>query len=170
MLVKNPEQASNYLNKLSDILRYSLFETDNQWVPLNSEIEYLNRYLELQALRTHVKDYAVITISVETSDVNVAPFVFMPFVENAFKHSARISQARAIQIELKVAKNQISFSCMNIIPNYTEKNDGDVGGIGNDLIRKRLELIYGSDHELSLQKSDNSFHVQLTLKCSDIPV
>ena len=170
MLVKNPEQASNYLNKLSDILRYSLFETEKQWVPLNSEIEYLNRYLELQAIRTHVLDYAVISISGETNNVNVAPFVFMPFVENAFKHAARISESKAIEIDLKVDKNHIVFRCTNLISEVSERNATDIGGIGNELIRKRLELIYGSEHTLSLQKVDSSFQVLLVLKCSDIPV
>ncbi len=170
MLVKNPEQASNYLNKLSDILRYSLFETDKQFVPLNSEIEYLNRYLELQAIRTHIKDYSVISVSGDVNNVSVAPFVFMPFVENAFKHAARISQSNAIEIDVRVEQGEVIFRCVNLISEVSGKNATDVGGIGNELIRKRLELIYGSEHTLSLQKVENSFQVLLVLKCSDIPV
>lgn len=170
MLVKNPEQASNYLNKLSDILRYTLFESDHKWVPLSSELEYLKRFLELQAIRTHIKDYAVISVSGDLDNVNVAPFVFMPFVENAFKHAARVSESKAIEIDLKVDKNHIVFRCTNMISEVSENNTTDIGGIGNELIRKRLELIYGSEHTLSLQKVDNSFQVLLVLKCSDIHV
>ena len=169
MLVKNPEQASQYLNKLSEILRYTLFETNTEWVPLHAEITYLNRYLELQAIRTHVKDFAVFSMSGDAKDIKVAPFIFMPFVENAFKHAARVATPAAIQMVLRVEEQHIVFSCINRIAEMDDEHKTDVGGIGNELMRKRLALIYGADHTLSLHKTDTHFHVQLTLKCSVIP-
>jgi sensor histidine kinase YesM len=170
MLIKSPEQASSYLNRLSDILRYSLFESDKERVSLKSELEYLQRYLELQAIRTHTKDYAVIKVTGDVNAVEVAPFVFMPFVENAFKHSARVSQRGAIQISLEVTNNEIVFSCINKLENRAVEEREDSGGIGNDLIRKRLELVYGDRHTLSLQQTDSEYLVFLRIICGNIPV
>jgi LytS/YehU family sensor histidine kinase len=97
--------------------------------------------------------------------VEVAPFVFMPFVENAFKHSARVSQRGAIQINLEVKNNDIVFSCINKLDDRgVEKSEGS-GGIGNDLIRKRLELVYGDHHTLSLQQTDSEYQVYLRIRC-----
>ncbi|MFN6378881.1 MAG: sensor histidine kinase [Flavobacteriales bacterium] len=165
MLVKSPEQASSYLNKLSDILRYSLFESDKDKVSLKSEVEYLHRYLELQAIRTHIKDYAVMNVTGDVEAVEVAPFVFMPFVENAFKHSARVSQRGAIQINLEVMNNDIIFSCINKLDDRGVEKSEASGGIGNDLIRKRLELVYGDHHTLSLQQTDSEYQVYLRIRC-----
>jgi sensor histidine kinase YesM len=170
MLVKDPQRASEYLNKLSDILRYSLFDSDSPAVPLDAEIDYLQRYLDLQAIRTHVKNVATMSVSGDTHRLQVAPFVFMPFVENAFKHTTRMMTPGAIVITIHVDRDEVFFNCVNVIAHDDSEGKNDVGGIGNELMRKRLELIYGEQHQLYLHQTETHYHVELKLKCSVIPV
>lgn len=170
MLVKDPQRASDYLNKLSDILRYSLFESNSASVAVDAEIDYLKRYLDLQAIRTHIKDFASMTVTGNRQGKYVAPFVFMPFVENAFKHTAKVAQSGAIVITIHIEGDEVIFRCDNAIGPATSPQSTEAGGMGNELIRKRLALIYGAQHTLSLQQTESRYHVELKIKCSAIPV
>ncbi|MFN3446035.1 MAG: sensor histidine kinase, partial [Bacteroidia bacterium] len=87
LILKNAEDASDYLNKLSDIMRFMLFETKAEMIPLSKEIEYIKKYIELQKIRTSNNSYVSFNVEGVANGRLIAPMVFIPFIENAFKHT-----------------------------------------------------------------------------------
>lgn len=152
------------LIKLSSLLRYMLYETDVDGTLLDKEIRYLTDYIELQKLRYH-------DIKVNCSFQNnneyavIAPMLLIPFVENAFKHTAAVESAESvIDIALHVQENQLHFAVTN---NYCESANAQAdkaSGIGLSNVAKRLEILYPGSHVLTIQKKDNHFAVSLEIK------
>ncbi|TDE48585.1 sensor histidine kinase, partial [Flavobacterium sp. GT3P67] len=141
LILKDAGEASNYLNKLSDILRFMLYETKSDTILLKKEIEYIEKYIELQKIRTANSNYVSFQINGATDNRTVAPMVFIPFIENAFKHSTNKKIDNTISIEIYINKENIIFLCENKFdPTRLLKQESD--GLGNDLIQKRLNLIY----------------------------
>ncbi len=162
LIIKNANEASDYLNKLSDIMRFMLFETKTEEIELAKEIEYIEKYIELQKIRTSNSNY--ISYAVEGDSVNrsIAPMVFIPFIENAFKHTTNKKLQDAIDIKIKIEAKGISLECVNKIdPN--RKLEQESNGLGNELIQKRLNLIYPERHQLDISNENNVYNVYLTI-------
>src|ERR1044071_687955 len=87
LIAKDSAKASEYLNKLSGILRYMIYETRNEKISLAGELDYIEKYLELQKIRTANPDYVNFQISGEANNLKIAPMILFPFIENAFKHT-----------------------------------------------------------------------------------
>lgn len=162
LIRKDAAQASAYLNKLSDVLRYMVYETRGEKIPLAVELDYLAKYLELQKIRTANPDYVRLEIEGETNGFAVAPMIFFPFVENAFKHTENKKRGAAIRIKLSLEKERLIFECENTRPANAGKKQ-DFGGLGNELIEKRLQLIYPGKHRLEIKDGDGIYRVRLTL-------
>tara|TARA_B110000046_G_scaffold83787_1_gene91935 strand:+ start:766 stop:1800 length:1035 start_codon:yes stop_codon:yes gene_type:complete len=165
LIEKDATKASEYLNKLSDLLRFMLYETKSSQIKLTSEIEYINKYLDLQRIRSVNPNYFTFQCVGELSSINVAPALFIPIIENAFKHVSDKKANNAIQIELKVDKNNLNFKCCNLTKvsgsNNLEK------GIGNQLIQKRLALLYPNKHTLSVNMESDKYCVELSINLND---
>lgn len=162
LITKDAAQASLYLNKLSDILRYMVYETKSGQIPLATELAYIEKYLELQKIRTTNSDYANLDISGEANNLQIAPMIFFPFIENAFKHTENKKNTHSIRIRVSIEKDKIVFECEN---SY-QTNSGvkqDFGGLGNELIKKRLNLIYPEKHALEISDDWEIYKVKLTL-------
>lgn len=163
LILKDAEVASDYLNKLSDILRFMLFRTKSNEVLLSQEIEYIKKYIELQKIRTANTNYVTLKIHGETSDKVIAPMVFIPFIENAFKHTNNKKLENAITIHIFIEADEIRLECINKFdPTRTVKEKDN--GLGNELIQKRLQLIYPDKHKLSLDKQSNLYKVNLSIQ------
>ncbi|CAN5396641.1 hypothetical protein BH11BAC2_BH11BAC2_19960 [soil metagenome] len=163
LIVKDAAEASDYLNKLSDILRFMLYETKTDEILLKKEIEYIEKYIELQKIRTSNSNYVNFQITGTPGMKTIAPMVFIPFIENAFKHSTNKKMDNAIEVQLYINKDTIQFVCENKFdPNRKLKQDSN--GLGNDLIQKRLNLIYPEKHILELVKQTNLYSVHLTIR------
>lgn len=162
LIAKNAVLASEYLNKFSDILRYAVYETQSEKIPLTRELEYLEKYLDLQKIRTTNPDYINLEIAGNTNDSTVAPMIFFPFVENAFKHTENRKNSNRIRIKITSEKDTIVFECENSYQKTFGKKQ-DFGGAGNDLIKKRLMLIYPEKHRLEIEDRDEIYRVKLTL-------
>lgn len=162
LILKNAEEASNYLNKLSDIMRFMLFETKPEKILLSKEIEYIQKYIELQKIRTANSHYVNFTINGKADGKQIAPMVFIPFIENAFKHTTNKKTENAISIVLTIKNETITFDCKNKF-DPTRKLRSEKGGLGNDLIQKRLNLIYPDKHELEVTNQNGLYSVFLTL-------
>ena len=162
LIMKDAEKASSYLNKLSDIMRFMLYETKTEQIMLERELEYIRKYIDLQRIRTSNANFVKYEEEGNPGSWMIEPMLFIPFIENAFKHSENKKLVNAIRIKFSVTPQQIVFVCENNrAANALEKEKH--GGLGNDLIRKRLSLLYPQRHELSVTDHNNTYRVQLTI-------
>jgi sensor histidine kinase YesM len=171
LIKKSPDDASASLITLSEMLRYMIYETNTAEVPLSKEIEHLNSYIRLQQLRYKQKDYISFTFPEceSTDDCNhmVPPLLFIPFVENAFKHSSANGKCPVIVIDIKVDNGQLRFTCFNYYNSgntHGETAINNNGGVGLENVRRRLELIYPGKHILQITKNTDTFIVDLSIK------
>ena len=100
LITKDSTKASEYLNKLSDILRYMVYETKTEKIPLTTELNYIEKYLELQRIRTSNADYVSFEVIGNANNLMIAPMILFPFIENAFKHTE--SNKKLYSIDLKI--------------------------------------------------------------------
>ncbi|WP_269223007.1 sensor histidine kinase [Flavobacterium sp. IMCC34518] len=163
LILKDATEASNYLNKLSDILRFMLYETKTDEILLKKEIEYIEKYIELQKIRTANVNYVSFEVIGNPANITIAPMVFIPFIENAFKHSTNKKIDNAIKVQLIINQDNILFICENKFDS-NRKVIQESNGLGNGLIQKRLHLIYPEQHQLEIDKQTNLYSVKLTIK------
>lgn len=148
--------------KLSRLMRYLLYETDHEATPLKREIEFLNDYIDLMRLRLSDKVAVSVTMPSTCENVEIPPLLFIPFVENAFKHGISYREPSFIHIAMECQSDGIHFRCANSRFN-DNKNDNLAGGIGLENARKRLDLIYGSNHRLQVDASASEYVVTLNI-------
>lgn len=161
LITKNAEKASLYLNKLSDIMRFMLYETKNEKVPLRNELAYIEKYIDLQKIRTANPDFVDFVIKGDTGNVQISPMILLPFIENAFKHADNRKNENVIRIEITIDEKQIIFECEN---KYSKsESEPEFGGLGNDLIKRRLELLYPLNHVLLISKNADIYSVKLAI-------
>lgn len=162
LITENRPEASLALNKLSRLMRYMVYDSEKEFVPLQDEINYIQNYISLQKLRIPNQDIVQLTVTGNTENNHIAAMLFIPFVENAFKHSSlKDKPENKIEIKINVNENEISFSCFN---NIAEINKDKSSGVGLDLVRKRLDLIYKKNYKLEINKTDKEFTVNLNIK------
>ncbi|MEM1123764.1 MAG: histidine kinase [Bacteroidota bacterium] len=158
-------QTPETIMQLSEILRYMVYDSNEEKVPLKSEINYIENFVELQLLKDSRGMDVTLDLDKTAPNLMVAPLLFIPFVENAFKHS-QIENLRDgfINIQLKVADKTITFRVLNSRPknNFTKDK---VGGVGLENVKKRLELLYPNEqHQLTIHPTDDQFEVNLVLR------
>lgn len=162
LILKNATQASNYLNKLCDIMRFMLYETKTDKIPLAKEIEYIEKYIALQKIRTANANYINFKVVGIPSGKTIAPMIFLPFIENAFKHATNKKLDNAILVHIFIEEEGIKFRCKNKFNPNRRVKQGD-NGLGNELIEKRLNLIYPAQHILEIRKEATEYSVNLTI-------
>jgi two-component system LytT family sensor kinase len=160
MITQDPERASDYLCKLSEIMRYMLYESKDERVNAKVECDYIERYVELQRIRTHVADFVELRIEGDSAGHTLAPMTLIPYIENAFKYAEHAKVSKAVVIRLQFEKDRIVFDCTNHI---AIDQRGAMGGLGNALVEKRLQLIYGGKHHLAINATGESYHVHLEI-------
>lgn len=153
--------------KLSDLLRYSLYETKEMFVPLEKEVQYLENYMSLEKIR--LEDQTKIEFLKE-GDFNknkIVPMLLIVFVENAFKHlGVSNDNENTVLVNLKVAEDQLLFHCTNTIDNIpaeSETLEKGKSGIGLKNAKKRLALIYPENHELTVVPGKSTYQIELKL-------
>ncbi len=162
LIEKDPVKASAYLNKLSDIMRFMLYETKTEKIELSKELTYIDKYIELQKIRTANTNYIHFKLEGNADKLMIEPLLFIPFIENAFKHAENKKIENAIQIVLVIKKDHIEFECQN---SYSAKNDANTeqNGLGNELIKKRLQLLYPGKHIFNVRNENGIYKVNLSL-------
>ena len=162
LITENQANASLALNKLSEIMRYMVYDSEKELVPLEDEINYIKNYISLQKLRIKNEDIIKLDIIGETDRKLIAPMIFISFVENAFKHSSlKDREENKIEIKFVVKEDSISFHSSNKIADI-EKDKSS--GVGLEIVKKRLNLIYQNNRNLNLERSNGSFNVDLDIK------
>lgn len=162
------DKVPAYLLRLSDNLRYMLYECQAPKVPLDKELEYIRNYLALQRLKVGPKADIDLEINGATERIQVAPLLFIPFIENSFKHGLRGSAKNGrVAIRFDGDGHQLQFRIVNSVPTEQQLQEAplpEVGGIGMENVRKRLELLYPGRHSLEVNRREDQFEVALTLK------
>lgn len=162
LILKDANTASIYLNKLSEIMRFILYETKTEKIPLSRELEYIGKYIDLQKIRTANDQYVDYKVMGNVDSREIAPMVFIPFIENAFKHASNKKVENAIKVIVIIEDDTTRLVCENKFETKTGSKERD-GGLGNELIQKRLELIYPHKHKLEVFKIDDTYIVNLTV-------
>ena len=162
LIGKDPKAASKYLKQLSEIMRFMLYETSADLIPLTTELEYIAKYIELQKIRTSNERFVTLTISGENEKLLIAPAIFIPFIENAFKHSTNKKIDDAIAVIIEISGNDISFTCRNYY-DISKTFSQEKSGLGIDLIKQRLKLLYDQKHQLEITKTENQYEVILKI-------
>jgi LytS/YehU family sensor histidine kinase len=150
------------LIKLSSLMRYMLYETDEQQVPLEKETEYIQSYIDLQQQRFG-KNVKVCTAFNINNGCEIEPMLLIPFVENAFKHGTGIIEDAQIKIQLKEENGLLQFLVSNKYNDVTNGTKDKSSGIGLNNVKRRLNLLYGSNHALLINKKDGWFTVSLQI-------
>lgn len=151
------------LIKLSLLMRYMLYETDEQKVPLEKEIDYIQSYIDLQQQRFG-KNVKVCTAFNNMGNGNeIEPMLLIPFVENAFKHGTGIIENAQINIELKEDGGILQFVVSNRYNDVSNESKDKNSGIGLNNVQRRLNLLYGKNHALLINKKDGWFTVSLQI-------
>jgi two-component system LytT family sensor kinase len=153
------------LIKLSGLMRYMLYESDEQRVPLAKEIEYVTSYIDLQRLRFGEDMRISLKIAELPGDyLLIEPMLLIPFIENAFKHGTGLIKNPEIDIALQVNGGQLDFSVRNKYNGEGSEVKDKTSGIGLANVVRRLNLLYGNAHSLTIDKQDGWYVVTLQLK------
>lgn len=164
MIEFDPVKAQDMVMELSKLMRYVLYEGDTQMTTLAKEVHFLSSYIALMRQR-YPSDKVKIDFEVPdqpSEKTGIPPLVFIPFVENAFKHGISYLKESRISISISERSGRIIFLCSNTdhSTSRTEK-----GGVGLENIRRRLELLYGQDARISIINDDDVFTVELNIPC-----
>ncbi len=155
-----PERVTPTVIELSNVLRYQLYESEKESVLLSNEIDNLQQNLNLEAMRLNE---AATTLNVEgnPTGIMVAPLIFLPFIENALKHSADPSGISTIDILFDIKEKNIIFTSKNSKPSIKTKQLA--GGLGLKNIKRRLEILYPEKHELKIEETEKEYRVWLSI-------
>lgn len=165
LIVENPVNASLALNKLSEIMRYVVYDSERTLAPLEDEIHYLQNYIALQKLRIQNPGIVQFEVSGEVTNKSVAPMLFIPFVENIFKHaSLKDRPGNVIKIAITATKNKLHLYCFNRLSDIQKDT---LKGVGLAIVKKRLDLIYTNSYLLDIQKTASDFSVNLEIDFSN---
>ncbi len=160
-VLKDPQTPESVM-QLSEILRYMVYDSNEEKVPLKSEIQYIQNYVDLKRLKDSRGLDLQLDLDASAEHLMVAPLLFIPFVENAFKHSKIENLNKGfIKIKMHVQENRIDFSVINSLPDEEFTKD-TVGGIGLENVIKRLDLLYPGDmHILQIRQTQDQYQVHL---------
>lgn len=163
LTVKKSEAAPESVTKLSSIMRYAITEAANDFVSLEKELNYISSYIELEKLRITDKVKLNYSVSGETKGKQIAPLIFIPFIENAFKYGVSTQNASEINISIDIQKNELKLK----VNNTKVKEAASHTGLGIENTKKRLQLIYPGKHSLQLENNKDNFVVTLSIRLND---
>ena len=155
--------TANIIEKLAVLMRYVLYESNGDKVPLVNEITYLENYisLQLQRLSTEISGNVKYQIKGHWEGYQVAPMILAPFIENVFKHGVRLNKKSGIEINLILQSNVLTLETRNALNiNKDSTNDSNLE-IGLNNVRRRLQIIYPNRHKLEIETSNDIYHLRL---------
>ena len=167
--LEKSENTPETILKLSDLMRYLLYETKQNRQPLTKEIKFIQNYLDLERIRYNDKLDLEFEITGNPKGRKIAPMLLIHFIENGFKHGAGKNTGKVhISIKLQIEEDQLIFKMSNTLPQKGLKNNlNKAGGIGIENVLKRLNLGYGPEgYQLDIFEADGEYHVHLKLNLS----
>lgn len=159
----SPEKAQEAVHSLSKLMRYLLYETGHKKVELSQEILFLKKYIQLMELRFTDKTKVSVQFPSICNNSNVAPLLFLPMIENAFKHGVSATQPSYISFEMTIKNNQLFFLSKN--SNFPKSDTDKSGsGIGLDNLEKRLKLLYPDKYDLKKGVKEDMYWITLRIE------
>jgi len=159
---KDPEKASQVLMKLSDLLRYQLYDSARAKIFLTADIHFLEDFLNLEKIRRDNFDFTI-TQNGALQGLEIPPLLFITFVENAVKHNIDAEERSFVDVFFAIVDKELHFHCINSKPKIKVNRNGS-GGLGLTNVKRRLELIYPDRHDLRITDNVETFNVQLIIK------
>ena len=157
------DQLEPSLIKLSSLMRYMLYETDEERVSLAKEIDYLQSYIDLQQQRFGKKIKVTSTLEEVGDHYENEPMLLIPFVENAFKHGTGLIEDGQIIIQLKASNHVLQFSVRNKYTLHSAEIKDKTSGIGLSNVKRRLNLLYAGNHSLLITRKNDWYGISLQL-------
>ena len=159
----DPDKAQESIGQLSDTLRYALYDTDVEKVPLSGEVSFMDNYVHLMQLRCNEMTDVSTSWEVPVGDVKIAPLLFISPIENAFKHGVNARMKSFVHIGLRPEGKDLVFTCENSL--FEKTGEDHIGsGIGVENLKRRLELIYPDAYSYEHDEKDGAYHVRIALK------
>jgi LytS/YehU family sensor histidine kinase len=182
----SPNKNADFTDKLADLTypfcrplrlvlllvhqskKKSLWQTASKRIPLSKEWAYIKKFIDLQKIRTTNPDFLSLKMSGDTEGVIIAPMTLIPFAENAFKHATPRKTGNGVAIALHVENSVLSFDCQNDFePQAAIKNE--TSGLGNRLIRRRLDLLCPNHYQMTVSHTENRYRVFLQVFRATVP-
>lgn len=162
---KNSPLVPDKVIQLSDLMRHIIYESDVDFILLEKEVEMVRNYIELQNLRTIEKDKIKIDVVGNIKDKKIAPLIFLPFVENSFKHGLKGGASNIfVNIRIEIKESNLIFEIENSKGKQQEAVNSKYMGIGIENVRKRLDLIYPNLYSLKILENENTFKILLRVQ------
>lgn len=165
LTLKKSDKAPEIVIKLSEMMRYMLYECNERRVPLQKEVNYIQNYLALEALRQSGNADIQFKVEGQVTDQTIAPLIFIPFLENSFKHGLnhQINEGY-VKVVMKVFENKLLLRILNSKPSQAHKSpDKSTGGIGLQNVQRRLNLLYPNQYKLDIEDNEKEHIVELSL-------
>lgn len=159
----NTEDAQNSVLKLSKLMRYLLYESEHGDTPLNREIDFMNNYIDLMRLRLSNKVSLSVSLPESTGNQTIPPLLFIPFIENAFKHGISYQGNSFISIEMRLTQSSLTFNCINSLAENGEAIKIGESGIGLENAKKRLALLFPGHYNLLISRRNSTFEISLNI-------
>jgi len=161
LTLENSKAAPEVILKLSDLMRYTIYDGREERVPLQQEVTFIENYLELQRIRLHKKSTISFQHNISNLQLSVPPLLFVIFLENAFKHGVETLRDNAI-VDIEISENEgvVKFYVLN---NYDHEERPLKAGLGLENVKRRLKLLFGNQYKLEIVDQENTYRVYLTL-------
>lgn len=159
---KDPDKAQKLILKLSDMMRYSIYEGEREFVTIEEEVAYLKNYIELHRMRYHKTIDIQFEEDIKMQGFLIMPLLFILLLENAFKHGVENLRENAfVHVGLVVDEQEVQFMVKN---NFDASEVSAASGIGLKNLKRRLELAYPNTHSLAIKSKEGIYTAQLSLK------
>lgn len=167
MIEIDPERAQSMVIDMSRLMRYMIYDSSRELIPLSEEIAFLEDYLRI--MRRRFPDDKVRILSSfpdesQMADRQIPPLLFLVFVENAFKHGISYRERSAVEVSMSLDDDRLVFGCFNTV--HPERRES-AGGLGLQNIRQRLALLYGDSAALEIRHTDTTYYVTLIIPLSE---
>ncbi|GGX18193.1 hypothetical protein GCM10007384_19600 [Aquimarina muelleri] len=164
LTIKKSDLAPYMVLKLSNFMRYVIYDTSKKKLPLLQEIDHIDNYIELEKMRYGDRVTSIIDINGNIDGVKVVPMLFLPFIENAFKHGLKNADQMELSISFEKKQNELIFISKN---NYEEEYQSiKTHGIGIKNVKRRLQILYPKNFTLNITQKNNEYSVLLKIPLS----
>jgi two-component system LytT family sensor kinase len=160
LVYKKSDQALEVIEKLSEIMRFTTYETQKERIPIDSEIQYINSYIHLEAIRSAQPIYITTNYNIQNNQQQLPPYLLLPLIENCIKHGILTNEQAPVTITITCTPALLQITTTNEINNHHKDAHK---GIGLTNLQKRLQLYYPNQHSLQCTNQNNIFTAQLNI-------
>ncbi|WP_167618158.1 sensor histidine kinase [Maribellus sediminis] len=162
LILMKSDDAPDIVLKLSELLDYMIYKSDDNFVPLNKELEIIEGYIDLEKMRYSKRLDLTYKVKGEVENYQIAPLILLPFIENCFKHGASKDRINpVVNIEISIMPEFLTLKAVNTIPQKKGNDETEKEGIGLSNVKRRLDLIYVDSYELNINSDDKLYVVEL---------